>query len=138
MVRDGISAPARNRKLLEVQGEEERRSRIFRVLSILSPGAGQFYGQKALIGLPLTFLWYVVLSALFLSSRLPISDSPDSLTHSWAVGVAIAVLAVVFVLANRIGPDRSAPGSRTFCGTNRPVPTPGSFVECSALSTSCG
>jgi hypothetical protein len=105
VVRDGISAPARNRKLLEVQGEEERRSRIFRVLSILSPGAGQFYGQKALIGLVLTLVWYMVLSALFLSSRLPISDSPDNLTHSWAVGFAIAVLAVVFVFANRIGPD---------------------------------
>jgi tetratricopeptide (TPR) repeat protein len=105
VVRDGISAPARNRKLLEVQGEEERRSRIFRILSILSPGAGQLYGQKTLAGLALTLLWYITLSGLFLAGRLPVSDSPASLTRPWGLGVAAVVLAVVFVFANRIGPD---------------------------------
>jgi hypothetical protein len=105
VVRDGISAPARNRKLLEVQGEEERRSRIFRALCILSPGAGQFYGQKTLAGLALTLTWYVVLAALFLASRLPMSDSPESLTRPWGLGLAAVLLGIVFVVANRIGPD---------------------------------
>ena len=40
VVRDGVSGPARNRKLLEVQKEEARRDRVFRVLSLLVPGAG--------------------------------------------------------------------------------------------------
>jgi Tfp pilus assembly protein PilF len=105
VVRDGISAPARNKKLLEVQGEEERRSRIFRALSILSPGAGQLYGQKAVLGIALTFLWYATLSALFLTARDPLSDAPSALARPWGLGAAVLVLAAVFVAANRVGPD---------------------------------
>ena len=105
VVRDGISAPARNKKLLEVQGEEERRGRIFRALSIVSPGAGQLFGQKALLGLGLTFLWYVTLSALFLTARDPLSDAPSALARPWGLGAAALVLIAVFVAANRVGPD---------------------------------
>jgi Tfp pilus assembly protein PilF len=105
VVRDGISAPARNKKLLEVQGEEERRGRIFRALSILSPGAGQLFGQKPLIGIGLTFLWYLTLSALFLTARDPLSDAPSALARPWGLGTAAVVLACLFVAANRVGPD---------------------------------
>ncbi len=105
VVRDGISAPARNKKLLEVQGEEERRGRIFRILSILSPGAGQLYGQKALVGMALTLLWYLTLSALFLTSRDPLSDAPSALARPWGFGAAFVVLVAIFVAANRVGPD---------------------------------
>jgi Tfp pilus assembly protein PilF len=105
VVRDGISAPARNKKLLEVQGEEERRGRVFRVLSILSPGAGQLYGQKAVLGIVLTFLWYVTISALFLTSRDPLSDAPSALARPWGYGGALLMLAGLFVAANRVGPD---------------------------------
>jgi Tfp pilus assembly protein PilF len=105
VVRDGISAPARNKKLLEVQGEEERRSRVFRALAILSPGAGQLYGQKALLGIVLTFLWYVTLSALFLTAHDPLSDAPSALARPWGLGLAVIVLATLFVTANRVGPD---------------------------------
>jgi Tfp pilus assembly protein PilF len=105
VVRDGISAPARNKKLLEVQGEEERRSRIFRALSIFSPGAGQLFGQKAFLGIALTFLWYLTLSALFLTARDPLSDAPSALARPWGFGAAAVVLAALFVAANRVGPD---------------------------------
>jgi Tfp pilus assembly protein PilF len=105
VVRDGISAPARNKKLLEVQGEEERRGRIYRALSILSPGAGQLFGQKALIGIGLTFLWYVTISALVLTARDPLSDAPSALARPWGLGVAALALAGLFVIANRVGPD---------------------------------
>ena len=44
VVRDGVSGPARNRKMAEVQRADGRRERVFRVLSVLSPGAGQVYG----------------------------------------------------------------------------------------------
>ena len=105
VVRDGISAPARNKKLLEVQGEEERRSRIFRALSILSPGAGQLFGQKALLGIVLTFVWYLTISALFLTMRDPLSDAPSALARPWGLGSAAVVLGFLFVVANRVGPD---------------------------------
>ena len=45
LVRDGVSGPARNRKLLEVQAEEARRDRVFRVLSLLVPGAGHLFEE---------------------------------------------------------------------------------------------
>ena len=47
VVRDGVSGPARNQKLLEVQKEDSRRERVFRILSLLIPGAGHFYANKA-------------------------------------------------------------------------------------------
>ena len=46
VVRDGVSGPARNQKLLEVQEEEGRRDRVFRILSLVAPGAGQVYAQS--------------------------------------------------------------------------------------------
>ncbi|HEY6554363.1 MAG TPA: tetratricopeptide repeat protein, partial [Vicinamibacteria bacterium] len=105
VVRDGISAPARNKKLLEVQGEEERRGRVFRALSILSPGAGQLFGQKALVGIAVTFVWYLTVSALFLTMRDPLSDAPSALARPWGLGFGAVVLSILFVAANRIGPD---------------------------------
>jgi hypothetical protein len=105
VVRDGISAPARNKKLLEVQGEEERRGRVFRLLSILSPGAGQLYGQKTLLGMALTLVWYTTLSAVLMTSREPLSDAPSSLARPWGLGAAGLVLVVLFAVANRVGPD---------------------------------
>jgi hypothetical protein len=105
VVRDGISAPARNKKLLEVQGEAERRGRVFRALSILSPGAGQLFGQKALVGVAVTFVWYLTVSALFLTMRDPLSDAPSALARPWGLGFGAVVLAILFVAANRIGPD---------------------------------
>ena len=51
VVRDGVSGPARNRKLLEVQAEEGRQDRTFRILSLLLPGAGQVYRGRAVPGL---------------------------------------------------------------------------------------
>ena len=50
VVRDGVSGPARNRKLLEVQAEEGRQGQAFRLLSLLLPGAAQVYRGRALPG----------------------------------------------------------------------------------------
>ena len=44
--------PARNQKLLEVQKEDERRERVFRALSLLSPGAGHLYAHQHARGDP--------------------------------------------------------------------------------------
>src|SRR5204863_8023837 len=70
VVRDGVSGPARNRKLLEVQKEEARRDRVFRVLSLLVPGAGHLYAQRPASGILLVFVWAATLVAGLLTGRL--------------------------------------------------------------------
>src|SRR5262249_40875147 len=62
VVRDGVSGPARNQKLREVQLEDERRERVFRALSLVSPGAGHLYAQKTVTGLVFVFLCYGLLT----------------------------------------------------------------------------
>jgi tetratricopeptide (TPR) repeat protein len=106
VVRDGVSGPARNQKLLEVQKEDERRERVFRILSLLSPGAGHVYAHKTLAGLGLTLVWYLVLSAVLLAGRVfPITAAPGSLTQQVGLACATVALLVVYVAANRARPD---------------------------------
>ena len=106
VVRDGVSGPARNQKLAEVQKEEERRMRVFRILSILSPGAGQIYAQKALLGLPIVALWYGLIALVLLAGRLvSFTDAPSQLIGPWGLIVAGILLFVLFVIANRFRPD---------------------------------
>ena len=105
MVRDGVSGPARNQKLLEVQKEDERRGRIFRLLSILSPGAGQVYAQRMLIGFLLVFVWYAVIALTLLGGRfLPFTEVSGSVAKPWDLALAGALLVVTFIVANRLGP----------------------------------
>jgi tetratricopeptide (TPR) repeat protein len=109
IVRDGVSAPARNRKLLEVQGWEERRGRVFRVLSIVSPGAGHLYAHRTLLGTSLVVVWYFVLTLSILGGRLlPFTEAPSTLASRSALGTAAVVLISVFVLANRLPPEFEA------------------------------
>jgi tetratricopeptide (TPR) repeat protein len=105
MVRDGVSGPARNQKLLEVQKEDERRGRIFRLLSILSPGAGQVYAQRVLVGFPLVFLWYGVIALTLLGGRvLPFTEVSGTVARPWDLALAALLLVVTFITANRLGP----------------------------------
>ncbi len=106
VVRDGVSGPARNQKLLEVQKEDERRERIFRALSLLSPGAGHLYAQKPILGTLLTMVWYGLLALVLLAGRvLPVTDAPSSLVGSWGLWIAAALLLATYVIANRARPD---------------------------------
>jgi tetratricopeptide (TPR) repeat protein len=106
VVRDGVSGPARNQKLLEVQKEDERRERVFRALSLLSPGAGHVYAQKTLAGAAFALVWYVVLAALLLAGRVfPVTGAPGTLVERWGMGVAAVVLLATYVAANRARPD---------------------------------
>ena len=103
MVRDGVSGPARNQKLMEVQKEDTRRARIFRILSILSPGAGHVYAQRVLIGFLLVFVWYGVIALTLLGGRvLPFTEVSGTLAKPWDLSVAALALVVTFVVANRI------------------------------------
>jgi hypothetical protein len=102
VVRDGVSGPARNQKLLEVQVEDERRERLFRILSLVSPGAGHIYGQRTILGLLLVVAWYFLIFATLLAGRLiPISEAPSRLVGPWAVVVVVLVLLLIYVIANR-------------------------------------
>jgi hypothetical protein len=104
VVRDGVSGPARSRKMSEVQDAERRRGRVFRVLSVLSPGAGQVYGGWTLRGTLLLVAWYSVLSLVVAGRVVPFTDVPRRLSPPWvAISVGLALL-VVWLLANRFRP----------------------------------
>jgi tetratricopeptide (TPR) repeat protein len=105
MVRDGVSGPARNQKLLEVQKEDARRARIFRLLSILSPGAGQVYAQRVLIGFLLVALWYGVIALTLVGGRvLPFTEVSGTVAKPWDLAVAATLLLIIFITANRLAP----------------------------------
>jgi tetratricopeptide (TPR) repeat protein len=108
IVRDGVSGPARNRKMLEVQSREGRRSRVFRVLSILSPGAGHVYGRQTLFGFVLVTAWYALLAGLFTSRLLHPTEVSSRLTPPWGGILAVSGLVVIWVVANRFRPDFDA------------------------------
>ncbi len=106
LVRDGVSGPARNKKLLEVQKVDDKRSWVFRLLSIFSPGAGQIYAQRTLLGVGLVVMWYTVAALVLLAGRvLPVTEAPAALSRPWGLGVAAFILAATFVLANRGRPE---------------------------------
>ena len=106
VVRDGVSGPARNRKLLEVQKEEARRDRVFRMLSLIVPGAGHLYGHHTSIGIVLILVWSATLAAALLTGRLlPLTEASGELSKPWGLGVAGLVLLVTYVMANRSKPE---------------------------------
>jgi hypothetical protein len=106
VVRDGVSGPARNQKLLEVQREDERRDRLFRILSLLSPGAGHLYAQKTLPGVAFAIVWYSILALVLVAERLlPVTEASGTLSRPWGLGVAVALLLATYVAANRARPE---------------------------------
>jgi tetratricopeptide (TPR) repeat protein len=106
VVRDGVSGPARNRKLLEVQKEDERRDRIFRLLSLISPGAGHLYAQRTALGLLLVFSWSLLLVLALLAGRvLPYTEAPSTIEKPWGLGLMALLLLALYVVANRARPE---------------------------------
>jgi hypothetical protein len=105
IVRDGVSGPARNRKMLEVQSRERRRSLVFRLLSVLSPGAGQVYGRQTLFGFALVMAWYGLIASLLTSRLLHPTAVSSDLMPPWGTAVAVVGLVVIWVVANRFPPD---------------------------------
>ena len=106
VVRDGVSGPARNQKLLEVQREDEKRERIFRALSLVFPGAGHVYAHRTLSGLMFIMVWSLVLSLALLGGRmLPFTEAASRVTTPWGLILGALVLLAVYIAANRARPD---------------------------------
>ncbi len=111
VVRDGVSAPVRNRKMAEVQSFDARRERVARLLSVVSPGAGQIYAGWAIFGALVVAAWYGILGLLAASRIVPWSEVPRALAPPWfEIGAAIALVAL-WVLAFRFrpGPELELP-----------------------------
>ena len=105
VVRDGVSGPARNRKMAEVQRADGRRERVFRVLSVLSPGAGQVYGGWTFRGVALLLAWYGVLALIVARWVVPFTDVSRRLSPPWLAVAAGLVLLGVWLAANRFRPE---------------------------------
>ena len=106
VVRDGVSGSVRNQKLLEVQREDEKRERIFRVMSLLAPGSGHIYARKTVSGIAFVFVWSFILALALLGGRiLPLTEASSSLARPWGLGLGMVLLLVVYVVANRARPD---------------------------------
>ena len=110
VVRDGVSGPARNQKLLEVQKEDAKREWIFRGLSLLLPGSGHIYACKTIMGVLLVLAWSSILCLALLSGRvIPLTDASSAVTRPWGLGILGLLLFLVYVLANRARPDFDVP-----------------------------
>jgi Tfp pilus assembly protein PilF len=105
VVRDGVSGPARNRKMAEVQRADGRRERVFRALSVLSPGAGQVYGGWTFRGAALLLTWYGVLALIVAGWVVPFTEVPRRLSPPWLAVAAALVLLGVWLAANRFRPE---------------------------------
>jgi tetratricopeptide (TPR) repeat protein len=106
VVRDGVSGPARNQKLLEVQKEDQKRELVFRILSLVSPGAGHVYARRVLSGLGFLLVWAALISLAVVAGLLvPFTDAPSMLAPSWGWAVGGVLLLALYVAANRARPD---------------------------------
>jgi Tfp pilus assembly protein PilF len=106
VVRDGVSGPARNQKLLEVQKEDAKRELVFRILSLAAPGAGHVYARRVLSGLGFLLIWAALISlAVVVGLLLPLTDAPSMLSPSWGWAVGGLLLLALYVAANRARPD---------------------------------
>ena len=109
VVRDGVSGPARNRKMAEVQESETRRGRVFRVLSVVSPGAGHLYLRRTFVGLVLVATWYGAVGIVAASELVPFTEVARRLSPPWPAVVVGTLLVAIWVLANRLRPGVEAP-----------------------------
>jgi tetratricopeptide (TPR) repeat protein len=104
VVKDGVSGPVRNRKLAEVQSYDGGRERKVRLLSALSPGAGQIYGGWALRGAVLAIAWYAILGLWAASRVVPFTEVPRAISPPWLPIAAGLALLLLWVVAFRFRP----------------------------------
>jgi Tfp pilus assembly protein PilF len=106
VVKDGVSPSAKNKKLLEVQAEDSRRNRAFRLLSLLLPGAGQVYGRQPFPGMLMLLVWFLVISLAVLAGRpFSVTGASRDLLGWWMLVPAAMLLLLVYVAANKFRPS---------------------------------
>ncbi len=108
VVRDGVSALVRNRKLAEVQRADSRRERVTRLLSIVSPGCGQIYAGWTIVGALIAAAWYAILGLVAAGRVVPFTEVPPQLAPPWLPLAAGLGLALLWVLGNRLRSGASA------------------------------
>ncbi|MGH9391056.1 MAG: tetratricopeptide repeat protein, partial [Vicinamibacteria bacterium] len=91
-MKDGVSAAARNDKLVQVQRATRTRSLLFRALSIVAPGAGHISEGMPLVGSLLLFVW--ILGALAIGLRGSLYALPDGLL-GFGAGLPLVLLAMM-------------------------------------------
>jgi tetratricopeptide (TPR) repeat protein len=101
-MKDGVSASARNEKLGQVQQASKSRALVFRVLSVIAPGAGHISEGMPLFGVGLLFLW--ILGALTIALGGALYSLPDGLLGlgSSVPVLLLAVMAIVLLAANLV------------------------------------
>jgi tetratricopeptide (TPR) repeat protein len=91
-MKDGVSAAARNDKLTQVQHASRTRSLLFRVLSVVAPGAGHISEGMPLVGILLLFVW--ILGGLAIAFRGSLYALPDGLL-GFGTGFPLVLLAMM-------------------------------------------
>jgi hypothetical protein len=110
IVKDGVSAGARNQKIAQVTNDARTRERVFRVLSVLAPGAGHIGEEMPFLGSVLLSLWLG--GILFFSGRAglyllyPMTAPLMGLGSSLHVYLVSVVLIGVFLVANVVAQPR--------------------------------
>jgi hypothetical protein len=108
VIKDGVSAAAKNDKLLQVEQSARKQGAIFRILSIVAPGAGHIAEGVTLLGLVLLLVW--VKGALILVTGGRFYGLPDDvmgLSSSVSNYLAVGSMLVVLVLANLVAQPRA-------------------------------
>lgn len=125
VVKDGVSPSAKNKKMMEVQAEDNRRLRIFRLLSLLLPGSGQVFGRQPIPGLLLLLVWFGVLSLCLLAGRpFPVTEASSALMGTWVLVPAAGALLVVYAAANKFRPSFEVAIPVVRRAPRRPTPAP--------------
>lgn len=103
IVKDGVSAGARNQKIAQVGRAARNRGLVFRVLSVIAPGSGHIAEGLPLIGIVLLLVWGVAGVFLLVGKHLyPLVDPALGLGSSLHVYLAIAILLAAVVAANTV------------------------------------
>jgi len=103
IVKDGVSAGARNQKIAQVGRAVRTRGVVFRALSVLAPGTGHFVEGLPLAGFLLLFIWTA--AAFFLSAGsllYPLVDPALGLGGTFHVYVAVAAMIAALGAANTV------------------------------------
>jgi hypothetical protein len=91
--------------MAELQRAAGQGYRLFRVLSVLSPGAGQVYRGWTLRGAALLAVWYATLSLFVAGRMVPFTEVPRRLSPPWLPLAGVTVLVLVWLVANRFRPE---------------------------------